>query len=532
MSRKRIVTLFLALALVLTCAIPAVSLAEATANTEPVTLTWFYNFSYQDVEWGKDAISQEVTRRTGITLDMSEAKTSDNEQLNLMLSSDDLTDLVCMDTDNPIRYSVQRSGLVEDLMPLMQQYQPEMIATMGDNYWKYWADEDGKNYNYANCTFTEKTTPKYVAVGPWNPCSLVRSDIYEALGKPDMSTPELLKEVLLKVKEQYPDAMPFYTGESLANFGIASGCANMGYVQRLFGNRLYYEDETGRMNASYKNPNYLTFLKWMNELYNAGIITREGFAITTEQNDAIRQQGTPFFWTGGFSEAGYVPSGKPDVHYEIVAPFETLQMVQQTGMSWMSTFISTKSEKKDRAIQFLAFVSSDEGDQLLQWGIEGRDWVMDDGVAIVPPETMTARQTDWTKYRTESGYRMYNFGINFADHVIENNVFMRDPVLKAGYDLYKGKCFVKLDELSLTPDAESEAGIIYQQCNDEFKAIFPNIIMAKDAAEVETMFNDMVAKFEGMGIGKVEDHWTARAERTRGIYGAENMISYGSQPLN
>jgi len=363
----RKLSLILALALTLTmCAFGPI----AQAADEPVVLTWYYDLTYQETNWGEDEISREFTDRTGIALDMSKAQSGDSQQLNLMMAAGDLTDLVCVHTDSTTRTMMRDSGMFMEFKPLIDKNCPEYWDRMGENYWKYWSSPiDGKNYFHANCTFTELTSPKYLGFGPWNATTLVRNDIYDEIGRPDMTSPQAFIDVLVQVKDAYPDIMPFFTGNN-SEFALLSGYTQFGFYQRALGIERFYEDETGHLKAPIQDPKYVDFVKWLNKLYQAGIITRESFTYTEDQRNSIRDGGNVFAYNDNSSDVGRVPAGASDTFFEAVPPWPTMKMTQQTGMSWMSMFISNTCKDPDAAIQFINYSSSADGDILLQWGIE------------------------------------------------------------------------------------------------------------------------------------------------------------------
>ena len=522
---RKLVSLLLTMAMALgMMALPG---AAESADQEVVELDFFLNDTGLNGTDFEDEIAQCITKATGVKLNITKAKTTDSEQLNLLMASNDLPDLVCVQTGTPIRYALRDSGMVQDFAPLIDENCPEFWEQMGETYWDYWRAPDGKNYFYANCTFTEKTLTKYLGYGPWNATSLVRNDIYEALGRPAMDTPEAMIEVLLQVKEQYPDMVPFYTG-NMTDFNMVSGCGGLGFWQRAFGVERYYEDESGNVVAAFKNPEYLTFLKWLNEMYQKGIITRESFTYTEDQLNAIRDGGQAFNYVNNATDLGRVPAGAPDTYYEAVPPFKTMKMTQQDNMSWLSTFISSNCKDPAAAIKFLQYISSEEGDRLTQWGIEGRDWEWgEDGNPRVTQEASQKRQADYDGYVKETGYRTYQYGINFADHELEYYTFTSDPVYKAAWDMYKDYCFAKLNFMTINPEGGSMEEIILQQIEDYFKQTFPQVVMCDTWEECETKFNEMVSAIEGMGLSQVEAVWTENSNRTKEIFGEENCVFYG-----
>ena len=62
-------------------------------NTSPVTLSLYIDFDWYTVDtWGEDQVSQEITRLTGVSLDV--IKSSDLNQLSVMLAAQELNDII------------------------------------------------------------------------------------------------------------------------------------------------------------------------------------------------------------------------------------------------------------------------------------------------------------------------------------------------------------------------------------------------------------------------------------------------------
>ena len=92
----------------------------------------------------------------------------------------------------------------------------------------WYTQEDGHVYGYPNASFTPEDYVKYKGKIVSNETFLVRKDIYEALGKPDMTTPEGFLKALRAAKKKFPKAgeltlIPFGThGKSVfANITVS-----------------------------------------------------------------------------------------------------------------------------------------------------------------------------------------------------------------------------------------------------------------------------------------------------------------------
>ena len=125
---KKIVLCSLILAIVL----PLIGVSAQTPSwkkdTSPVTLSAFIAYTWWPMDvWGEDLVSKEITRITGVSLDMTKA--TDDNQLKVMLATGNLPDLVY--TDNQPLYSLlEKPDVCYAYDDLIKQYAPELMSTL------------------------------------------------------------------------------------------------------------------------------------------------------------------------------------------------------------------------------------------------------------------------------------------------------------------------------------------------------------------------------------------------------------------
>lgn len=92
-------------------------------DTSPVSFTAYIDHDWYPVDtWGKDEVSQEITRRTGVSLEVT--KSSDPQQLQVLLAADELPDLIFTDKQVERFYN---SDLVWPWDELIKKYAPEFM---------------------------------------------------------------------------------------------------------------------------------------------------------------------------------------------------------------------------------------------------------------------------------------------------------------------------------------------------------------------------------------------------------------------
>ncbi|UVI27442.1 extracellular solute-binding protein [Paenibacillus spongiae] len=488
---------------------------NSTNDANPVTLDMFYNISWANYpEWGSNRISKLVQDQTGVTLKFSKPTTDDNQQFNLMLASGDLPDFIVNEIQNPTYKKAISSGQFEDLGPLMDKYAPELRERMGDEYWKMNAAPDGKNYAFVSAEMRPSNLDKFLPVGPWNPAPLVRQDIYEAIGKPKLDTPEDLYNVLIEVKQKYPDVMPILIGGTKFDFDSAPG--GYQFLIANFGIEKYYEKD-GKLYATYKDPNYVQALKWFNKMYTSGLITRGDLTLTSEQKTASKESGKVFYLIDSIGNGYYHPPNNKSVQYVYAPLFTNATILQQGSIGWTGWSIAKSSKHKAEAIKFMSYMLSDEGEKLTHFGEENKDWKMDGDTPVRTDEFLKAMKAD-TTYATKQGIGPYFFNLDLYDHWIQGGEMKKNPEQREALDLYLPHKNMKFYMLNLLPDADLEEASILQKIKTEFNAAFPTFIMAKGGNEVERLYEEFVQKAESMGMAKVEAVWNKNSEKMRAVF--------------
>lgn len=515
----------------------ATEAAETTASDDQntsaggnITLTHFLNHSWATQEfWGKDDISKAIEAKIGMQIKLSKPTTDDNQQINLMLASDNLPDLITIDLGNPTRQKIEKSGRVAEITPLIEKVDPSFKAYMTDEYFDICRSDDGKNYYYASCIFTHATFKQYQAVGPWNPALLVREDIWNGLGKPDITTPDGLFNTFMQVKEKYPEVTPLNFGTSLQKVDIINAPYDIRWILSNFGVEHYYTTSENRVVGAYNDPKYLDGMKYVNKLYKNGIITKEQFTQDSTKAKSNIESGKSFMFVGGVVDAGKVPSGNTKVRYILAPCMTATKGMQQVDIGWAATFISKKSTQKEAAAKYMQYMLSEEGNKIAQWGIEGRDWNIDaaDGKAYFTPEFMSERAKDYATFQKKTGFRLYYWGINYWDHVIEGNMMSRDENMKSSVDLYGPYFGARMDYLTLQPDPASKAGLLLQRCKDAYGMLFTKAVFADDEAGVVKGVEDIKAEMKKIGIETVEEAWTERANKWKKIFNDDYITGYG-----
>lgn len=79
--------------------------------------------------------------------------------------------------------------------------------------------------------------------------------------------------------------------------------------------------------------------------------------------------------------------------------------------------ITTSCEDPVRAIQFLDWLASDEGQVLINWGIEGKHYVVDNGTRTISDAIRDQKNQDPNSFMHGTGIGLYHFSAQYGDGV-------------------------------------------------------------------------------------------------------------------
>ena len=507
---------------------------QSAATAEPVILD-----SFVDISWLFDCYlcppesrtGKQVLEKTGVSINLIRAKTDDSSQINLMLASDDLPDLVCVDANNNVFPAIRESGKVMDLMPLIKSYAPEFYDVMGEGYWNFYKSDTGICNYFAYNAFSPNANEKLCAFSYGNGATLARGDIWEAMGaNDDIDTPEKFKAHLIAVREKYPDikTILFHPSRTL---GLDTTSHGLSFFKSMFGIEGYYETPEGKILAAYNHPEYANFLLWLNGLYRDGFITREDMVRSGESRAALVTSGDLYmYWDSEVATCAYPPVGKPDVMWTAAPAFKTSKIMKGGALFWTATFISSKCKNPEAAMKLMAYCASPEGDRLMGWGQEGIDWEWAaNGAPAKTKANIEAHKdsVEGVKWDNERGV-IFGFS-NWAEQEFQVLSMPNDePWLKRSRKLYQDYYFYRLNFMGIAPVGSMPENVVLQQCRDYWDEKIPEIIMAESESECLALFEALKKEIANKGIAEVEAYWTAQSDIRKEAFGADNMVMYGA----
>ena len=498
--------------------------SEETDAPEPVTLTAFIDSPsvVDDWEWGDDYISQEITKRTGVTLEVTNATTEDHQELAVMLASgEELPDFILVNPTQSMPHMIISQGFAAPLNELADQYYPEFWDVLPTDMDTVHNWRDGNLY-YVVSGFGDAERMDELKE-PFSPffSFMMNMDMYEEMGSPPAATLEELREVLKTAKETYDPDFTIFDGQ----IKRAEADANMAQaINRMMGGTdIYSIQEDGSVRLNFQDESYYKALKYINSLYMDGTFNPENFTVTSEQLKQILadQEMFSYFghnwqilsgYEGGFSEDA--PYRHAD--YPISADVDPEDVKMKNNYSSVSgndaLFITESSKHPDRAIQYISFLLSDEGQILQREGVEGLTYTLDEDGTPRPTELRLEYEAGPVEIlRQELGmnnpkfvWLTSNWILGLARHLrIENEPYYAAQLDTARpYDSWE-----RLNILAGTI-TDSDLLAIRTQIFDLWSNALPNLYLAKSDAEFEDAYNKLIADAKTLGLEELEKAFT------------------------
>ena len=516
--------------------------SEVTGSSGPDDTAEHYEFdayySYQGSvkPWGEDAASKYMNEKFNITLNYSCPEADADSRLNLMISSDDLPDVVILDRNANWLKLINLGKLVD-------------INTL----------------KYEGCSFDEdilESTQKLLSVNGglygipnWarkgatggNMSWMVNHDVYEQLGSPELKTLEDLHQFMLDAKDKGVKTSDDQSIFPWLPRNDDNGFNTVSAIYRSYGHPnlvdTYWSQADNDIKLAVYDDNYISALKIANQWYKEGLFPETTYTDSTDQYTEklsngraavlyydFSQDDTTHFRTllqekdgNTYDLLGWELKDSPI--YPAADGVDYVYGEEGGTVGWNVNCITTKAENPQRIFDLYSWMLTKDGSINMMYGPEGGLWEGKDenGNPILkkPEEELTsdeknaagcwfwsqpahADNVDLTKYAVneQQPEESRSWVISIQDHVFtpEDSIHPAIPGQKFLTDENTG--------LSLEIDPTEDLGMARQAITDECKMRIPQIIMASDDATFDKLVQDLKDFAESNQVHDIEKIYT------------------------
>lgn len=412
-------------------------------SLDPVTFT-FYSADGLEDTW-TDPVAQTITEKTGVTLKMDYPADSNDSRIELMVATGEYPDFVF--AKGSVSALIRNDALI-DMSDLIDEYGPNIKKLYGDEYENLrYSSEDPSIYQLCSDKVQEETLETSgTAQLQW---AVLQENQYRV--------PYTLEEYTQMIRD-YMEKYPMINGKP--TIGISIVCSDWHWYTML-------SNPSGYMNGSADNGQWIVddekqevyykhaadgqkeYFKWLNEMYNEGILDPE-FATQTHEDFVLKvAEGRVLGlldeeWDYTSAEISLRADGQEEHTYAglpvtIDRSVKCPSLKQQNLAVGWGIGITKSCKDPVRAVRFLDWLCSDEAQILLNWGIEGVDYYYDEnGKRCITEEDLEASRKD-TNYseRTGVGFRVYpypSYGNQSVDSTGNSYSKSSREMVKEGYD--------------------------------------------------------------------------------------------------
>ena len=521
-------------ALVLAAATAACSFSiPAMAEGGDVIELTFYNADGQEDPW-TDPVAEAITAATGVKLKTDYPVSSDDQKIALMIAEQNFPDMIYAKGD---AQSLIDAGALIDLTDLIEEYGPNIKKMYGEEFdkLKYSVDDPSiyqlSSYAIGGTVFKSAGTAQLQ---------------WDVLAENDYKIPETLDEFEAMLKS-YIEAHP-QTDDGMDTIGISLSTSDWHWMITLGNPAGYIADgapDNGQWliddeyNATYKfrSEKEREYFRWLNRMYNEGILDPEFATQTHEDYIAKIASGRVLAlldtdWDYQDGEKVLIADGKLGKTYAPLpltmdADTKCPTLMYQGLTTGQGVGITTACEDPVAAIKFLDFLCSDEGQVLVNWGIEGENYLVDEnGVRYRTPEEVEYANSDkdYAK-KTGVGFHAYPFPVYGAGVLDETGstytTVSRDAVIAEYNDVQKAGCeawgvdllldvFPQADEFEIpkySPVWAYAKPAEFDEIGDQldeiaWSSLISCIIGSED--QFDANYDEMLAELEGVGMADAE----------------------------
>ena len=339
---------------------------------------------------------------TGIKVDYIDDHSNNEEAFQLMISGDKLPDLI---GHNWLTYSGGTTGAFEDglcirLNEVIDQYMPNFKAFLESrpDVKKMISDDEGNIY----------FVPQVGADSSlYTFGSYVRADMLAELGEEIPTTIDGWHDLFVKVKDTL----------GITPYSIHNGwLLNMSFISYAYGvgDTDYIVDDNGKAVYNRTSDHYKEFLMTLNQWYNEGLIDADIATISTNDVMAKVINGELFAgsgWLGSHVQAIETASEDFELQAFATPALKEGEVADFTYGNWavygQGVVITPDCENVETAARWMDYFFSEKGILLYNYGKEGVDFNLVDGVPVFSDDVLYNIPEGWTQSQSIAA-------INFA----------------------------------------------------------------------------------------------------------------------
>ncbi|MDO7907887.1 ABC transporter substrate-binding protein [Paenibacillus sp. JX-17] len=510
-------------------------------DTSPITISFFGADASPNWNNMKDDVGQEITKKTGVTIEaqFDVGSGGGQDKISLMAASGDYPDLIYAKGNLS---KLVDAGAMIDMTELIDKYAPNLKKVYGDqmNRLKYSKEDPAI---YAIPTNVGVGAQVFDATGGFE----IQHKVLKELGYPKVETVQDFENVLKQYVAKHPttDGKPTIPLTLNADdWKIMITVTNPAFLSTGAPDdgEYYIDPETMEAQLHYKRPEEKEYFRWLNHMYNEGLLDKDTFVQKDDQYKSKIASGRVVGlidqeWDYQDGENALKAAGKDEdtyAHFPVQLTKDTKDhSLQAAGLDGYGIGITTSAKDPVRIIKFLDWMASDEGQVLLNWGIEGKQYKVENGKRVIPADVQERKTNDSSNFTKESGIGLYTtFSAHYGDGVkdatgnyyttnfpeqITNSYTAAEKESLKGYgattwkDLFPSEKDFPLKRWGAAYNLPAPSGtdyeVTFQKTQDIVRKRIPEAILASPD-KFDSIYDNMLAELDKAGAVKMEQEFT------------------------
>ncbi len=512
----------------------------AGGDKEPITFTLFSADLTEDMIFDDD-VAKKITELTGVTLKFEHPVAGDTQAVPLMIAGGEYPDLIYAKSDTS---KLIDAGAIIKL--------DEYIEESGDNLKVLYGDQINrlKNNNEDPSIYTVGTYGVTNKVFAPSGTMQIQHQALKELGYPEIKSLDDYEKAL---KDYLAKSPTTESGESRIGLSLMASdwrwLITVGNKATLTAGipddgQFVVNDETGEATYKFLLDESREYFRWLNHMNDEGLLDPESFTQKEDTYKAKIAAGkvvglSDADWDYQASVTSLIAEGKDEATYaKLPVVMDPEKHVDQSLKDYGFTggwgiAITTSAKDPERAFEFLDWLASDEAQILLNWGIEGTHYkINEDGKREFLPEVQEQKNTDadFAK-KTGVGKYVYPFpqrgigaldanGDSYSPDTLENKIANYTEAEKETLAAYGAEAWTDLfpsaEELGisnhgqvwqLSIPSDSDIAIIQKKSDDYTQQAITQAILGSPD-DFDKAYDEIIATLKSYDVEKMNVEMT------------------------
>lgn len=475
------------------------------AGTERTTLRIFDKNAVNSFD---DEIAEAIMEKTGLDIEVVDATDNPDEKVDMMLAYRDYPDIILIDLEDIGRY--RDSGCLLDISSYVDREGSNVKAMYGDMLNRL-KEPDGSLYYLSNWYGEDRDAVSAFQIRYDYLVSLVGK---ERADSDEPFTQEEFLDLLRAFREKYPQI----GGQDSIPFTLNSDFEYNNCFRGMYGMKVYYEQED-RLYHLVRHPRYLDMMSFINTMYREGVMDKS-WVVSNSQLFAENVKSGRVFATAcaywdleelnrylqeNYGEDAIMLGYK--VLGEGIGEQETTYGGRNT-IGWDAIAVTDHCENVEGAVQLMEFLSSEEGQYLMLWGIEGKDWTWENGVHQPSQEILDMLQegtvTEKTPIRRWTWFVKNGYGTDGTPYYLTERYMPRRSAQVSNRNM-KYDYWDMAPYSNLEPARGSKEALKWKNIQEIQDKAYPKMVNASSQEEMELIYENMIESMEVEGLSEIED---------------------------